>query len=736
MSNKIDGGQSGLDRLTDAAADFFGVGDEELDAASAAKTPEKKAEKKADAGECGGDSDVLDDMGDAVGEFWEGVTGTASKAVGEIADTAGDAVSDIAQSAAKAAGDVGGIVADEVVTTVSRMQQDVHDAAVQATSKLLSEAVEDLHEIAPIPDDIVAEAEEHFIRAETATVELAEAVDALIESHPKELVAEAAARALTGDWDIAADIAMSLGHAGIDVLNASTTVVDQVVVDGYLLGDEVVEHFETEFYSGLVKAGCDFIVENGEILRDAGSFVEAALDNEEMEVVSTIQNFMPGGLVLNGARSIALTLADAAQAAPAVAEDLRKHPEKIQALCGDRDYPEIAADLRKLPVGDSFHEKRGMEVSIYGGVGGAVGGASTVDCKRTGANSYEITMEAEGLLAIGFGEKVQTKGIDVSVFGKAKGKITISVSGKNALEDAARIMACVNGETDDFVRLKDVDFEQVELRELTFREDIGGSASAFKTKLAQGYALESGLKTIDGQPYQGISGSFNPSLSIETETLQINDDLAENWLQDPSTGNPAFDALFSQLPDGLVSDIKNVYGPTAGIKLGAKAEISAAILTPAGESEPIRAEFTVKCDLQAGRSTLKTSASIVIPDLEKLAEAVHMNVDELSQKLSTGEISIQQLREMGAEINALWDFKGPTVVLEQTQMNAVSALGFTYESGTIDPEVLYNPPNTVKFRENLRKALDDVEASSGQNAPGDPAADVRANLLAAHAGRV
>lgn len=722
MGNRIDGGQSAFEQLTGEAADFLGIGDDED---VSAKPAMKKADPGGDNTEV--ESDAYGDISDVAGDFWDDTVGTVSKAGAEIAHSASDAVGEIADIAAKSA-----------TKTIVQAQQDaqlVRDVATHVATKagerMLDDASDALNEIAQVPEELAAEGVEIFLRAEQAKVDFAHKIDRAIEKHPPEVVEEAASDVLEGTWDIAGDVAKAYVNSQVE----GAKFVGNALADSVVAVDDVRGEAKKLLYTEVITAGAEFAVGHGEALQEAGAFVEAALDNPVVDAFVTVSDFTMLG-TFGSSRDAALKLASAAKNSKKIGQDLLDNPEKIALMASDRHAPEIATDLKKIPIGDRMSTKTSIGGSLYAAVGGEAGLSTGAEAVRVGEQTYEVTLDVGLTAKMGLGAKWLGEGLSADLTGNPGGKVVMRFDGPDAAENAARIMAASSGNLRDLIELRNLTGGEV-VEQSARPLAIGLELSLFDAKIGNRLTGSVHVKEIDGVDYAGATGSVRLFGGLDTTSVQINDNLAKDWLNSPATGNPAVDAMLGELPGNLVSDLKQIYGPADGVKFAGGPEISASIYEAIDGDGPTRAEFKLTADLQVGRSTLKNSQSLVIPDLEALAGALGMNSELLADKLSKGELTAQQLMQSGAEVASLIEIEGPKVVFEKASLDGYSFKGFAYSTGTIHSVVLHNGAEAIDAGAELRKAIDYTpgESSSGLGGPklGDQAQN---DLLLAHAGRV
>jgi|GEM_PF-5323370 len=737
MGNKIEGAQSGFDYLSDAAAGFFGIGESDKCAQKPAAKTEKSAPKESSEKAA---AEALEDLPDAPDSFWDAVGGALSKAGSEIGASVEKAGADIADSLADAAGEVVQAGAKSALQTVAQARQgvqDLQDTAAEITrtvgAKMLSDASDALNEIAQIPEDLSAAGVEIFLQAEEARVEFAQALDRAIENHPPEVVGEAAREMMEGTWDFASDLVTTLAHQSVK----GAKLVGNATIDAYLTVDDARSEAKTALYDEVVVAGARFAIEHSDALKTAGHLVESAADNPVVDALVMVSDFTMMG-TLSSTRSAALKFANFAQSAEKTGQEVLNNPETRRLFTTERNFSHITADLEKLPEGDRFRENTRVEVSVHGGVGGKVGGSVGVEATRVGEQSFQVAIEVEALMGAGVGKDLIKKGISVDLKATPGAQVILQFDGEHAAESAARVMAAVTTRSvADILRLRGV--QGGEIVGATGTPMSGGaqlSAMGFKSYAGMSGAAQ--FKEIDGTKYVGVSATAHPmSVGFDSSSAQLSDTLAEGWLNDPTTGNPAMDRMLSELPANFVTDFKKVHGRLDGVKIGAKGEVAGALFKAADESGMMRAELEVKVDLTLGRSTLKCSAQVVIPDLERLADALDMNAELLFEKLSSGELSAQDLAQSGQDIADLIEYSGLKVVGEKASLNAISIAGVGRESGSIHSLVLVDGSETIDGEARLRELIDYMPGQSAQKSAASTMSDRAQNeLLLAHAGRI
>lgn len=738
MGNKIDGGQSGFDYLSDAAAEFFGLGDADTcavkPAAKAEKsTPEEAVEKTA--------AEALEELPDAPEGFLDVLSGAVSKAGAEIAGSVEKAGGEIVDSLTDAATEVVQAGAKSALQTVAQARQGVQDVADTAAditrsvgAKMLSAASDALNEIAPAPEDLSPKAREIFVQAEQTRVEFAQAIDRVIEDHPPELLAQAADDVLAGRWDLAGDLMLTIAEGSFE----AGDVLLHGAGDVYLAVDEWRSAEKTALLKEVLRAGARFAVDHGEALKTAGAYVEQVADNPVVNTLVSISDFPMAG-VLKSTHSIALKFANVAQSAGVVGQQLLDDEEALALLTREFGFSECVVELEKLPVGDRFRARSAVEVSAHVGAGGALGGAVGVEATRVGEQSFQVAIEVEALLAAGVGEEVMKEiGGSLDLTATPGAQVTLQFDGELAADNAARVMAAVmTSSVASLIRLREVHGARVVDAAVTPMSG-GAEASFMGLKSYSGTSGSARFKEIDQTKYVGVSVASRPiSLGFDKTVGQVSDTLAEGWLTDPATGNSALDALLGELPPNLVTDIKQIQGPLGGVRFGGTSEISSAMFRATDGSGVMRAEFEVKVDIALGRSTLKCSNQLVIPDLGKLADALSMNADLLHEKLSAGELSVQELVQSGRDIVDLVEYSGIKVVGEKASLNAISMLGVGSESGSIHSVVLVDGSEDIDSGARLRELVDYMPGKAARkSAPSVLSSQAQNDLLLAHAGRI
>src|SRR5690554_6916024 len=205
-------------------------------------------------------------------------------------------------------------------------------------------------------------------------------------------------------------------------------------------------------------------------------------------------------------------------------------------------------------------------------------------------------------MGAGVGKDLFKKGVSVDLEATPGAQVILQFDGEHAAESAARVMAAVTTRSvADILRLRGV--QGGEIVGATGTPMSGGAQlSAMGIKSYAGMSGAAQFKEIDGTKYMGVSATAHPiSLGFDTSSMQVNDTLAEGWLNDPTTGNPAMDRMLSELPANFVTDLKKVHGPLDGLKFAAKPEISGALFRAADDSGRMRAELEVKVDFTLDR---------------------------------------------------------------------------------------------------------------------------------------
>ncbi|AWV88524.1 hypothetical protein [Bradymonas sediminis] len=720
MSNKVDGGQSSFDQAADAISGFFGIGEEpDACANTAPQTPQKPGPDTAQ------DGDALDQLGDVAGTFWNEMTGAAGRAAGDAAKIVGGAVNEVVNDAAKSVEQVVHGAAEEISTTVDSVQRGIHEAVDKTTKAAVKEvrdevnqAVEDLHKIAEVPADILGAAKEVFLAAEEIKVEFAESLDKVIEQYPEEVLADFALEVLDGAVDLAGDVASGVADYALD---AVIEAVDRDTAESDELRDQVT------------KVAVEFVTAHREVIDDAADLVTSALTSEIADAYLSIMPPMAGGLQAKACRAAWLQVAAGVKSSTRVAEQLANNPAQRQALTRTPTAQDISARLERLSVNETADTSTGLNLEFHSGVGGEVGQAFQTSVARTGPETYQVSFDLSRSGGIGVGEKLQALGFSGNFVASLQGKTTLEVSGPNAAYNAALLVAASNGTIADLLRLKDL--TGVTLVSGALGRGAAVDLDAFSGKFNAGADIEARYMSIDGQMHHGVTATIKAKIGIDSGGIQLGDELSEAYLNDPSTGAPAIDALLDVVPNTLVTDLKKVYGPTAKLTLLAEPSISASLFAPEGQLSPIRAEIAVQMDLQVGRSTLKASNSLVIPDVGKLAKAIGMSVDDLSKKLSSGELSAQDLQKNYSNIEGLIESGGPEVVLETVDQFSVNALGFHFSDGTTTRTTIYAPPEYEggTIGAQLRTAYQKEQATDQpQPAPDPLASAARQSQLSAH----
>lgn len=720
MSNTIESGSNmgAVDMGIGVGAQTAGC----TDIATTKPTPVAEAPQKDVADQSG-----LDQLLDVSGGFWDEVTGATAR---------------LAVAGANAAGQAAGIIkkgvwdtVDEVVDVAATKAAQVKQNIVEVSNEI-QQMARDLNEVMPMPPDLSPQAQKLYREAKNVRKEMFQAMDKVIERQPQEVVRQAAQDLFTGRWNPGQDLLRTVVDAGGKALDAGLQFADKGLADGYLLYNDTKQRALTELEVGLTNILGDSIIENKDVFQKTGAFLEAVFDNRAMRMLDNPMTMLnPWVLPMNLSRTVGLKLAGAIKDVPGFIETLKENPEAIRDFFAPKNAEYFAKRLDDLEIGATYQYRGGLSGDLYAGPGGAAGIESSVECTRVAQDTYEVSVSVELMAAVGLGEKMGKIGADASLQTTPNGKVTLVVTGENARMDAARLMGLLsNQQLSDVVRLKDVDFSNVRLGSTTVGTTMGAKVDIHGANVGGKYGANIETKTIDGQDFTGMRFSWNPSAEVKTPAgLQIKDELAKNWLDDPKTGNPAVDSVLSQLPEEVVTGLKQFYGPTAAVDLSADAKISGAIYRPDGRDEPTRIELQIQGSFHAGASTIEATTRVVIPSVEDLARELGANVETLKEQLVHGEFSLQELQQGGAELNKLWEFDGPEIVCKRFNGTRINVPSFNYASGVVTPTVIYKRGENTDVAQNLRKALAPEKAG---NSMAQLATSAQTTLQMAHVGRM
>ncbi len=710
MPNTIEGGSSGstgFDLLDDAV-------DGLKDAADVAK---KTVESVVDGGDDAGagasagasgnidhaeDSWKADDGGDS---FWDEVKGAASKAADDVEGLA-DKVVDDAATGAKAVADTAAKGATEVAAMDMKAVGDMLDGADRA-----------IHEVGDVATDVIAGGEKLYGEMRHQQAKLADEIVGLANQYPPEDVADAAKQALEGTWQLGGELL----QAGMDA------AVDDVVRPAVHLPGQV-RHGVESLAEGVVQAGARAVAGHSELIKQAAAMASKALDSDLVNTVIDLQLLTPQGLALKGAQTIGLELAHMASSSPDVAKKFVENPNLAHELVSFRDANAIARDVQKLPIGDSYQEQSAVELSAHADVGGLVAAGVTATATHTGKNTYEVAIDVNGKLGGGAGEETAGEGAKGDADADMGGHAVLRFTGPDAARDAARVVAMTHGDVGEVLALAKSDSDAT-LIEASGSLASGVEGEAFDHKLDIDVELTKGFTTIDGKRYVGGTVSAGMSFEAKTASVQVGDDLAAAWMKDKSFGNPALDALMSHMPPGVAKGIKQVYGPTVGLRLAAEPKATVGLYAPEGQTEPLRATFHAEVPLRAGRTELKGEIGFTITDVGKLARALGSSQVDLATKLAKGELTMSGLRQIAQKQNVALDryveLEGPKITMSQEHMPGINGvLGITKRHGTIHNSVLMDGRDDPYFVDNFKNA---VEAA----APDDTAA-IHEHQIAMH----
>lgn len=670
---------------------------------------------------------LLEQLEEVAEGFWSEVSGSTARAAQELDNIADQAVDELK----------------------NRVKEKVFEPADEYLDDFRADLGEALEQMRRLSEDIEADALDSFdelIPGSRALIERSVEADekymeSMVEfaaSKPQDQVAEAAARALNGQWDLAAEVALNVLRRGATPAAKNMLEKLDIALEGARIVEEKKDSAIDEILDRTAQIASDFVLEKGELIEGLGALVEDIVDNPTMNIVNRLQYFTPIGWPLRAARGAVLALAESAQDAPALSESIRVIPDKLDLLFGRLNSKKLADRLEQLPIdGPALREKSALLLEGFSGAGGGVGGSIQVDARRSGEERFEVRVQLDGELNAGLGLGAQDEGIRAVVAQQGGAEITVEFSGADANQNAARLLSLGAQNSLGLHDLKELLGADAKVLSYVGGHGGGIAASAARLKLDGHQRVEATFKLVEEERYVGLQGKSHISLGYEGSFIQHNNPLSQAWMDDPAPDFPGAAIIFRRLPSGLLKDIKTLYGPRAGLSLKGGAELTAALLTPADKREPIRLELDVDVPMRFGSTDGSANYKLVISDLGELARAADMSAEALGQKLSTGELSVQDLGIPADQLSSLVESDGPTLTVERSSaMSALKVLGVERGSGEVESFEVAKYPDNMDFLKNMNTILSADPKNTDAPAEARLAQDIRQQQLAAHSARL
>jgi hypothetical protein len=638
MTNRIDGGS-----LTEV--EYSGPADSATSAGAGSKS-ESASDAPVEADPH--DQDIWG-VGDAVGDFWEDVKGTASGATQAVE-----------QSARQAAAGVGDAL-------------ESFDAT--------------MHEVADVPDQIIEGGEELFEAFELAKVAFARDMDEVLESHPPQMLADVAEDALDGAWNVTQDVAEAVER--VDGGEIVSEAADAVVA-----GLDLVDEMQVQVRKEVVTLACEVVQENRDVIEGAANLVEAGLSSDALDAVSPFLALAPGGGQLETTRRAVLMLANSAKHAPGVAKTLLENPEAMEAFVNPNGIDRLADKIAEVDVGEPpFVTRLDVELSAHDVLGGSLGLSSSVEVERRAAGTLRVTVETGGEGAIGVGLEALGEGAKGDIVANSSAKMVVDFHGEDAEEQVARLIAGSRGEPEELLTLaRDLDATVV-----ASSGTFGTGLSTEVGPLAGAVGLEAATTTIDGQPYAGGRGQFSVGAGEQRAYLQTPDGFsAAVGASTQSIQNPLVAEMIDAVPAELSEGVIQAYGPTAGLRLAGDVSAELGVYQPLDGEGGTRLEFNRQATLQAGRSTFSVDHSMAVTDLGGLAEALGRTPQGLIEDLKGGNTTPMMLGEAlekrGHDIGRFLQTEGPTITMSSLDGFDVGVGGQRFMEGRQRTGQVYPPP--------------------------------------------
>ncbi len=606
------------------------------------------------------------------GEAVDGVKSQVDEAVdgvkSELDEAADGVMHEVGEAAAGIEAEVGQAVDDfgELTTkTVAQMQMEVDEAVsggAEEVSQRLDQFDRQMREIGEVPDRVIEGGRELYLEAEQKKAELVEGIDGIIDQNPREAVEEAVVEALEGGWDIVEDTIEAARQ--IDIGKTAGEAAEQLYAADAAINDAVVDvKYE------VIELASEQVIEHRDLIEGAADFVSDKLDSEFLDKYGVVLMAHPMLAPMEIGRRAWLSMANGARHMPGVAKEIVDNEQAVKAMLDMNNPDRLTAEFEEIGVGAApFQTKVGVKLSAHHGVGGEVGISSAVEVSRPDEDTYRVTIDTGLEGSGGLGEEIVGKGVKADLSAGYEGKLVVDLSGDDAAENAARLIAAARGEPSEMLMLtQDIDADVITA---LGSYKVGLDTDAGEVGLSSRLGLTGGMTTRDGREHIALEGSYSVSAGVSTGHLQVPDNFGRALAaQQPDVGNPLMEEMLSSIPPDLAEAAAQVYGPQAGLTLSANPSVELGIYAPTDGDGPVQLEFSGKMAMEAGRSQLEAEVNMSVNDLGGLSDALGMSRDQLVEGLKDGTLSPQGLvdlgRQAGADIDRFVDIEGPSVMMSQ-----------------------------------------------------------------------